>query len=73
MRLTSLAAGILTLAIGVYPVASTIATRAAAAPRRAFAAAQEEAPPGPMGTSGTTFRRRRSRIRRTGCLSLRSH
>ncbi|MGA8871871.1 MAG: hypothetical protein WB460_12075, partial [Candidatus Acidiferrales bacterium] len=43
MRLTSLAAGILTLAIGVYPVASTIASRAAAA--------QEEAPPGPMGTT----------------------
>jgi len=51
MRLTSLAAGILTLAIGAYPVASTIASRAAAAPRRAFAAAQEEAPPGPMGTT----------------------
>lgn len=51
MRLTSLAAGILTLAIGAYPVASTIASRTAAAPRRAFAAAQEEAPPGPMGTT----------------------
>jgi VWFA-related protein len=51
MRLTSLAAGILTLAIGAYPVASTIASRAAAAPRRAFAAAQEEAPPGPMGAT----------------------
>lgn len=51
MRLTSLAAGILTLAIGAYPVASTIASRAAAAPRRAFAAGQEDAPPGPMGTS----------------------
>ncbi len=51
MRLTSLAAGILTLAIGAYPVASTIASRAAAAPRRAFAGAQDEAPPGPMGTT----------------------
>jgi VWFA-related protein len=51
MRLTSLAAAILTLAIGAYPVASTIASRAAAAPGRAFAGGQEEAPPGPMGTS----------------------
>jgi VWFA-related protein len=39
MRLTSLAAGILTLALGAYPVA------------RALAARQESAPPGPMGTS----------------------
>jgi VWFA-related protein len=50
MRLTSLAAGILTLAIGAYPVASTIASRAAAAPRTALAA-QESAPPGPMGAT----------------------
>jgi VWFA-related protein len=42
MRLTSLAAGILTLALGAYPVASTIASRAAG---------QESSPPGPMGTS----------------------
>jgi VWFA-related protein len=51
MRLTSLAAGILTLALGAYPVASTIASRAAAAPGRAFAGGQESSPPGPMGTS----------------------
>ncbi|HTW22555.1 MAG TPA: VWA domain-containing protein [Candidatus Baltobacteraceae bacterium] len=51
MRLTSLAAGIVTLALGAYPVASTIASRAAAAPARALAARQESAPPGPMGTS----------------------
>jgi VWFA-related protein len=49
MRLTSLAAGIFTLAIAAYPVASTIASRAAAAPGRASAAAQESVPPGPMG------------------------
>ena len=51
MRLTSLAAGIVTLALGAYPVASTIASRAAAAPARALAGRQESAPPGPMGTS----------------------
>ena len=51
MRLTTLAAGTLTLALGAYPVASTIASRAAAAPARAFAARQESAPPGPMGTT----------------------
>jgi VWFA-related protein len=51
MRLTNLAAGIFTLALGAYPVASTIASRAAAAPGQAFAGRQESSPPGPMGTS----------------------
>jgi VWFA-related protein len=50
MRLTSLAAGFLVLAIGAYPVATTIASRAAAAPGRGVAGAQESAPPGPIGT-----------------------
>jgi VWFA-related protein len=50
MRLTSLVAGIFTLAVAAYPVASTIASRAAAAPGRASAGAQESAPPGPMGS-----------------------
>ncbi|HEX4002374.1 MAG TPA: VWA domain-containing protein [Candidatus Acidoferrales bacterium] len=49
MRLTSLAAGIFTLAVAAYPVATTIASRASAAPGRAFAASQESSPPGPMG------------------------
>jgi len=48
MRLTSLAAGIFTFALAAYPVATTIASRAAAAPGKAFAG-QESAPPGPMG------------------------
>ncbi|MGA3295387.1 MAG: VWA domain-containing protein [Candidatus Acidiferrales bacterium] len=51
MRLTSLAAGIVTLALGAYPAASTNATRAAAAPRGEAASSQESTPAGPLGTS----------------------
>ncbi|MGD1212013.1 MAG: VWA domain-containing protein [Candidatus Acidiferrales bacterium] len=43
MRLTSVAAGIITLALGAYPAATSIASRPAAF--------QESAPPGPLGTS----------------------
>ena len=44
MRLTSIAAGIITLALGGFPAVSAIASRAAAAP----AAARQEAGPGPI-------------------------
>ncbi|HUA01956.1 MAG TPA: VWA domain-containing protein [Candidatus Aquilonibacter sp.] len=51
MRLTTLVAGVFTLALGAYPAASALVSRAAAEPPRAFAAGQESAPPGPMGTT----------------------
>jgi len=46
MRLTSIVAGIITLALGGFPAASAIASRAAAAP----AAARQAAGPGPIGS-----------------------
>jgi VWFA-related protein len=59
MRLTSVAAGIATLALGlgVYPAASSIAARAAAAgSARTPQPSQESAPPGPMGTQPNSSR-----------------
>jgi VWFA-related protein len=50
MRLPSIAAGIVTLALAAYPILSDVATRAAAAPREAA----QEAGPGPMMPPGTT-------------------
>lgn len=52
MRLPSIAAGIVTLALAAYPVFSNVATRAAAAPRNAA----QEAGPGPMTPPGTAPR-----------------
>lgn len=48
MRLPSIAAGIITLALAAYPIATTLATRASAAP----ADAAQEAGPGPMQPPG---------------------
>jgi VWFA-related protein len=48
MRLTSIAAGIITLTLGAYPVASTIASRAEAAPR----SVPQDSPRGPLPSPG---------------------
>jgi VWFA-related protein len=50
MRLPSIAAGIITLALAAYPIISDMATRAAAAP----ATGAQEAGPGPMLPPGAT-------------------
>ncbi|MGH9687029.1 MAG: VWA domain-containing protein [Candidatus Acidiferrales bacterium] len=49
MRLPSIAAGIVTLALAAYPIFSNVATRAAAASRESA----QEAGPGPMTPPGT--------------------
>lgn len=49
MRLTGIAAGILTLALGVYPALNSIASRAVAAPRTPPQGADR----GPMGPAGS--------------------
>jgi VWFA-related protein len=48
MRLPSIAAGIVTVALAAYPIFTTVATRASAAPRPAA----QEAGPGPMQPPG---------------------
>jgi VWFA-related protein len=52
MRLPSIAAGIVTLALAAYPIFSDVATRAVAAPREAA----QEAGPGPMLPPGAARR-----------------